>query len=97
MPVPTSSQTRTLNKSSPKTNPQKFKKEWVKDYSWIENRDGKTICKVCDIKLSINKCHLKRHDRSGVHVRAVNALQGQIKINEQSEHNRKKDKIKLQS
>ncbi|KAB0790539.1 hypothetical protein PPYR_15060 [Photinus pyralis] len=47
---------------------QKFRSEWLKEFLWLELKDGKNYCKVCAMHINGNVCHLRRHETSTSHV-----------------------------
>lgn len=62
--------------------PQKFKKDWMTRFSFIEERYDSIFCKVCHVKIVGGKCHIERHEKTNSHLRKMKAARTNVKINE---------------
>lgn len=50
---------------------QKFRSEWKTDYPWLSERNGRTMCNVCNTIITGNAFHVRRHSLSNQHTKNV--------------------------
>lgn len=61
---------------------QNFRKQWLQEFDWIEERENEPFCRACNIKLNCNYNHLKRHHNSKRHLSKLKIyLNSKMKIN----------------
>lgn len=77
---------------------QKFRTAWLKQFKWLNNKNGVPVCARCNINLVCNFHHFLRHEKTARHKRMSNFVTTNLKItdfNRQIIDHRKSVELKL--
>ena len=73
----------------------KIRQAWFKDFVFFKKIDNKPFCSYCNKKLTNNRQHIIRHEKSKHHQDILDSLKPQPKINTAtSESTKRNEKVK---
>lgn len=63
-----------------KTYKQNFRREWMNEFKWICERNGKSMCNLCNIPVAGSGFHLRRHANSSQHIKNIKAVSNTVNV-----------------
>ncbi|KAJ8913073.1 hypothetical protein NQ315_006574 [Exocentrus adspersus] len=70
----------TIQDPIPTAESRKCREEWLKEFTWLVNKNDKAYCKCCDKFLEGGRMHMKRHQTLNLHTKNVKKLKGAVSI-----------------
>lgn len=87
--------TPTTSSKKSKNRTQMFRQGWLGDFAFLKEIDKKPFCSYCNMKLTNNKAHIERHEKSKNHQQMFKSLKQQPKIDIVNlEPTKKNEKVK---
>lgn len=65
-----------VNASKPKRPPykQKFRSDWQVEFKWLNERNGQSMCTLCNTAVTGSGFHMRRHSLSALHMKNVKSV-----------------------